>query len=136
MSIELAIVTPQGETYRGPVEGVVLPGSEGIFGVLPSHERFLTPLRVGEVEIQTGNATVYAAVADGFADVTGDEVSVLVEACELSDQIDTQRADAARARAEERLHEIDRARDVDEAQRADWAAALERANNRLAVGQR
>ena len=131
MSIELAIVTPQGETYRGTVEGVVLPGSEGIFGVLPSHERFLTPIRVGELEIQTGSETVYAAVADGFADVTGEEVTVLAEACELAAQIDTQRAESARTRAEAQLNEID-----DEVQRADWTAALARANNRLAVSQR
>ncbi len=131
MSIELAIVTPQGEAYRGTVQGVVLPGTEGIFGVLPSHERFLTPLRVGEVEIQTGNETVYAAVADGFADVTANEVSVLVEACELADQIDTERAEAARVRAEEQLGEVG----DDEVQRAEIEAALERANNRLAVGQ-
>ena len=131
MSIELAIVTPQGETYRGTVEAVVLPGSEGMFGVLPSHERFLTPLRVGVVEIQTGSETLYAAVADGFADVTGDEVSVLVEACELADQIDAPRAEAARARAEARLDELG----LDGVDRAEWAAALERANNRLAVSQ-
>ncbi len=80
--------------------------------------------------------TVYAAVADGFADVTGDEVSVLVESCELADQIDTQRAEGARARAEARLGEIDTAADADEVQRADCTAALERANNRLAVSQR
>ena len=132
MSIQLAIVTPQGETYRGTVEGVVLPSSEGIFGVLPSHERFLTPLRVGEVEITTGNETVYAAVADGFADVTGSEVSVLVEACELAEQIDTERAEAARVRAEEQLREFG----DDEVRRAEIEAALNRANNRLAIGRR
>jgi F-type H+-transporting ATPase subunit epsilon len=132
MSIELAIVTPQGETYRGTVEGVVLPGSEGIFGVLPSHERFLTPLRVGEVAIQTGNETLYAAIADGFADVTGSEVSVLVESCELANQIDRDRAEAARARSETQLNGVG----DDEAQRADLAAALERATNRLAVANR
>jgi len=132
MSIELAIVTPQGETYRGTVEGVVLPGSEGIFGVLPSHERFLTPLRVGEVAIQTGSETLYAAVADGFADVTGNEVSVLAEACELANQIDKQRAEAARARIAAQLDDIDE----DDEQQPELTAALERATNRLAVAAR
>ena len=84
---------------------------------------------MGEVEIQTGSETVYAAVADGFADVTGDEVSILVEACELADQIDTQRAETSRARAEAQLGEIG----DDEVQRAECEAALARANNRLAV---
>jgi F-type H+-transporting ATPase subunit epsilon len=132
MSIELAIVTPQGESYRGTVEGVVLPGTEGIFGVLPSHERFLTPLRVGEVAIQTGSETLYAAVADGFADVTGSEVSVLVESCELAGRIDKQRAEEARARIEARLGELGE----DDGEREELAAALERAVNRLAVGAR
>ena len=45
MPVELVIVTPQGEAYRGPVDSVVLPGTEGEFEVLENHERFLTPLR-------------------------------------------------------------------------------------------
>ena len=53
------------------------------------------------------------------------------QACELADQIDTERAEAARVRAEEQLGEVG----DDEVQRAEIEAALERANNRLAVGQ-
>ena len=53
MSIDLTIVTPQGIVFQGPVESVVLPGAEGEFGVLENHERFLSPLRTGEVEIKT-----------------------------------------------------------------------------------
>ena len=52
MPFDLTIVTPEGEAYRGSVERVVLPGSEGEFGVLANHERFLSPLRVGPVEIR------------------------------------------------------------------------------------
>jgi F0F1-type ATP synthase epsilon subunit len=47
VSLELVIVTPTGEVYHGPVATVVLPGTEGDFGVLPGHERFLAPLRIG-----------------------------------------------------------------------------------------
>ena len=61
---------------------------------------------------------------------------MLVEACELADQIDPERAEEARVRAETRLGEIDAAADEDDVQRADCTAALERANNRLAVSQR
>ena len=57
MSLELTIVTPQGEAFHGPIESVVLPGSEGDFGVLPRHERLLTALRDGEVEIRTAAGT-------------------------------------------------------------------------------
>ena len=85
MSLELSIVTPQGEAFRGPIEAVVLPGSEGDFGVLPRHERLLTPLREGEVEIRTAAGTRKATISEGFADVSGSEVVVMVTSCAFAD---------------------------------------------------
>ena len=79
MPFELTIVTPQGQAFAGAVDTVVLPGSEGEFGVLPNHERFLTPLKPGEVTIRRGSETIRATVSDGFAEVRGDAVTVLVE---------------------------------------------------------
>ena len=134
MPIDLSIVTPQGETWRGLVEGVVLPGSEGQFGVLPDHERFLTPLRIGAIEIRTASETLVAAVSDGFADVTGQEVAVLVEACELASEIDRERAAAARDRAEQELGDVQVQNDP--ARLQEWETALERARVRLAVSER
>ena len=83
MSLELTIVTPLGEAYHGPVEAVVLPGSEGDFGVLPRHERLMTPLRVGAIEIRTSSGTQRASISEGFADVSGAEVVVMVTSCQL-----------------------------------------------------
>jgi F-type H+-transporting ATPase subunit epsilon len=83
MPLDLTIVTPQGEAFRGPVEAVVLPGSEGDFGVLPRHERLLTSLRVGEVEIKTSTGTRRASISEGFADVSGSEVVVMVTSCKF-----------------------------------------------------
>ena len=131
MPFERVIVTPQGEAWRGSAEGVVLPGTEGDFGVLPSHERFLTPLRIGEVEIRAGGDTLYGAIADGFAEVRGEEVAVLVESCELAGEIDAARAELARDRARQGLEQLDR--DADAERYAQFEAALERAQNRLAV---
>ena len=68
MPFELSIVTPQGESYNGPVDSVVLPGSEGDFGVLPEHERFLSPLRIGAVEIVAPTEHFHAVIAEGFAE--------------------------------------------------------------------
>ncbi len=85
MSLELTIVTPQGEAFRGPIESVVLPGTEGDFGVLPQHERLLTALREGEVEIKTSAGTRKATISKGFADVSGSEVVVMVTSCAFAD---------------------------------------------------
>ena len=131
MPLDLSIVTPSGVAYAGSVDSVVLPGSEGEFGVLPGHERFLCPLRVGEARIQVDGRTLHAAVGAGFADVSSEQVAVLVDCCELAGDIDCARAELAVQRAEQGLAALDR--DVEEARVADYEAALERARNRLAV---
>jgi F-type H+-transporting ATPase subunit epsilon len=84
--IELNIVTPSGQAFAGPVDRVVLPGSEGEFEVLPQHERFLSPLKAGDVVIKRGGETLRGKVSDGFARVEGESVTVLVESCQLSGQ--------------------------------------------------
>jgi F-type H+-transporting ATPase subunit epsilon len=132
MGTLLTIVTPRGERYRGTVDSVVLPGSEGEFGVLPQHERYLTPLRVGAAEIRTGSETLWAAIGGGFADVQAEAVTVLVESCELASDIDSARADEAVQRAEQGLASL--TPEADEI--AAYELALERAKNRLAVSQR
>lgn len=134
MPFELTIVTPEGEAYRGSVERVVLPGSEGEFGVLTNHERFLSPLRVGAVEILTEEGSLYAAVADGFAEVDGETVTVLVDSCELAHEIDEARANCARAAAQQYL---DKAAGNDDPDRyRQFEAALERARARIDVSRR
>jgi F-type H+-transporting ATPase subunit epsilon len=134
MGIELIIVTPQGESFRGTVDTVILPGSEGEFGVLPDHERYLTPLRVGAAEIRTGNDTLWAAIADGFADVQGDLVTVLVESCDLAHDIDTAEAERAHDRAVQGLAALDP--DADRARYEAFEASIERARVRLEVGRK
>ena len=59
MGIQLTVVTPEGQPYQGEVEQVVLPGSEGDFGVLEQHERFLAALRPGVMEIRTKVSVPY-----------------------------------------------------------------------------
>ena len=134
MPVDLVIVTPQGEAYRGPVDAIVLPGTEGDFGVLEHHERFVSPLRVGEVAIDAPGGGVFAAISEGFAAVNGSEVAVLVESCEVAGDIDVARAELALERAREGLAKLgaDEARERFE----EFEAALERAENRLAVSRR
>ena len=134
MPFQLTIVTPQGPIYQGSVASIVLPGSEGEFGVLPSHERLLAPLRIGEVEVRSGDDLRYAAIADGFADVTGEEVVVMVESCEFAADLDVARAELARTRAEQGLAALGEG--SDEKRTQEYEAALERARNRIAVAQR
>jgi len=88
LSIDLIIVTPEGEAYSGTVDQVVLPGSEGEFGVLEQHERTLAPLQHGAIEIKLESGSEWAAVSNGFADVSSERVVVLADYCVMAGSID------------------------------------------------
>ena len=107
MPIELVVVTPQGEAFRGPVDSIVLPGSEGQFEVLENHERFLSRLHIGVAEVKTAEGSSFAALASGFADVSGEQVAVLVESCEIASEIDRAWAELEHDRAKEGLAGVD-----------------------------
>lgn len=106
MPFELIVVTPEGQAFRERVESVVLPGTEGQFGVLPGHEPFLTGLRVGEMRIEKRDETLEASVSDGFAAVQADRVSVLVGSCQFAHEKGLDRAEIARRRARRQLEQM------------------------------
>ncbi|MGH7288720.1 MAG: ATP synthase F1 subunit epsilon [Myxococcota bacterium] len=134
--LELRVVTPEGQAFRGPAESVVLPGAEGDFGVLPGHEVFLSALRIGPMTIQppSGDA-LHAVVSGGFAEVHDDQVSVMVGSCEFAHEIDRSRAEIARDRALKQLEEM-RATAEGEAAYQKYQDAYSRAITRIAVSDR
>jgi F-type H+-transporting ATPase subunit epsilon len=134
MPTELIIVTPQGEAYRGPVDSVVLPGSEGEFGVLQNHERFLSPLEVGEVEIKSGGTSTWAAIASGFADVSAEQVAVMVESCEIAEDVDLAKAELDLERAREGLASVDA--DEERERFEHFEAAIALAEARISVSKK
>jgi F-type H+-transporting ATPase subunit epsilon len=136
MPIALTVVTPEGQAFRGEADAVVLPGSEGEFGVLPGHEAFLTALRIGSMTIRKpGGEELYAAVSQGFAEVHDDQVSVMVGTCEFAHEIDRSRAEVARDRARKQLEEMRHSADG-EALYRQYQDAYSRALARVAVSER
>jgi F-type H+-transporting ATPase subunit epsilon len=101
--LTLEIVTPDRALVSVQVDEVVLPGSEGYFGVLPGHSPLLAALKVGELWYRIGQEEYYLAVAFGFAEVLPDHVTVLARIAEKAEEIDVARAEAAKARAEQRV---------------------------------
>ncbi len=107
MPLDLIVVTPQGEAFSESVEQVVLPGTEGEFGVLEEHEKFLAPLRHGPMEIRLPNGqTEWAAISDGFAEINGNQVVVLVDECFKAHEIDLEHAQHTQREAAEELAEL------------------------------
>jgi F-type H+-transporting ATPase subunit epsilon len=130
--LTLEIATPTRLVVSEPVDEVVAPGVEGYFGVLPGHAPFLTTLGVGELTYRTGRDEFHLAVAGGFCEVRNDKVIVLADTAERPDEIDRERAERARQRAEQRLA----GRSADEIDYARAQAALARALSRLQVAGR
>ena len=102
--LHLDIVTPERALTREDVDEVVVPGAEGDFGILPGHTPMLATLRVGELWYRKGNDRHYLAVAFGFVEVLPDRVTILARIGEHAHEIDLERAERARRRAEEMLN--------------------------------
>ncbi len=124
----LEVVTPERVAYSGPVASLQAPGSEGSFGVLAGHIPLLTGLQIGRLRfVEEGGREIQMAISGGFVEVERTQVVVLAETAERIEEIDVERAAAARRRAEERLARRREERvDVARAQ-----AALARAINRI-----
>ena len=102
-SIELQIVTPDRAIVKEQVDEVEIPGADGYFGVLPGHTPMLAALSVGELWYRKGQEKTYLAIAEGFAEVLPERVTILAQLAERAEEIEVERAEAARARASKRL---------------------------------
>jgi F-type H+-transporting ATPase subunit epsilon len=101
--LRLEIATPDRLVLTEGVDEVVLPSVDGYMGVRPGHAPLLAKLDVGEISYRIGSDEKYLACSGGFAEVLADSVSILAETAEPAEEIDLERAQGARDRAETRL---------------------------------
>src|ERR1700745_2193194 len=100
-TFQLEIVTPEKMVVRDSAEEAQIPGKNGYLGILPGHAPLITELAVGEITYRNGSTRRHLAVAWGFAEVLPDKVTILAETAERADEIDFNRAQQAKQRAEE-----------------------------------
>ena len=105
MPIRTEIVSQDRIVYQGDADIVVLPGVEGVMGILPNHSPLLTTLQFGIITVRSKSEEFFFTVAGGIAEVQPDQVTVLADAAENVAEIDVTRAEAAKQRAEEMLKE-------------------------------
>lgn len=128
--LQLKIVTPDRIFYEGEVSMVEMNTTDGEIGVYKEHVPTTFILVPGVLTIHEEGEEKCAALHAGFVEVLQSQVTVLAEAAEWPDEIDVERAERAKARAEERLH--DRADNINQ-MRAE--SALRRALTRIEVGR-
>lgn len=102
-SFILNITASSGEFYRGSCESMVLPVKDGVYGVQAGHSPVLVAIHMGMLKFTVDGETREILVGDGIAEVTPTFVLLLVDSAERPEDIDKNRAEAARIRAEERL---------------------------------
>lgn len=102
-SFVLKVVTPTRELFNGDVEHVQLPGSEGLFGVLAGHAPMLSLLGIGAARFRATGGERFLAITGGYAEVLGDNVTVIARTAEFVEEIDIARAEVSRKRAADRI---------------------------------
>lgn len=100
---KLRIITPDRVFYEGSVDMVEFNTTEGEIGVLPGHIPMTVIVKPGILKITEGEEEKVAALHSGFAEILPEKITILAEIVEWPGEIDAERANAARARAEERI---------------------------------
>jgi len=132
MALKVDIVTAERLVYSEEgVERLIVPGVEGELGVLTLHAPLLTMIQPGVLRIVKGGDEVEMAITGGFIEVRQNRVTILADAAERAEEIDTVRAEEARRRAQRRLEER-----ISEEDLARAEASLARALARLKVAER
>ena len=132
--LRVNIVTPDGLVYDHHARMLVVHSVAGELGIMANHEPIVTPLEIGEVDVQRVDASDHndsIAVNGGFMEVSENVASIVADSAELERDIDLSRAQAARDRAQKRIAQAKNDHNQDDLRRAQ--VALRRAINRINV---
>lgn len=124
----IEILTPERKFFWGDVETIIVRTPLGEMGVLKGHIPMVVVIAIGTIRIKKNDQWFEAVLSEGFMEVKQDQAIILVDTAEWPDEIDINRAKAAKARAEERL-----LRKRNQTEYVQSKAALARAMARLRV---
>ena len=128
-TFQLEIITPTQIFSEGQVNYVRAKSSDGQFGIMSHHTAATVALGIGEVKVVKNGKEYFYATTGGFADIQPESVLLLLETAELVSDIDVDRAEAAKKRAQDRLNDKNM-------NKARSRTAIAKAKNRLKVSHR
>ena len=127
-TLHLQVITPDKKLVDEQTDQVQIPGKSGYLGILPGHAPLITELAIGEISYNVRGSMQVIAVSWGFAEVLPNRVTILADTAERAEDINVQRAEQAKAKAQEELRNPSQDMDYDAVN-----AALRRAEVRLDV---
>ncbi|MBW7926514.1 MAG: ATP synthase F1 subunit epsilon [Fimbriimonadaceae bacterium] len=123
----LSVVAPDRAVVETEATSVIAPGADGYFGVMASHVPIVSVLRAGLLEYQDANLQRnFVAIGGGFAEFSGNKMTILADSADLAEEVDVARETAALERARKALRGEDSTMTAEQA-----TAELDRAMNRL-----
>ncbi|MTV82516.1 F0F1 ATP synthase subunit epsilon [Secundilactobacillus folii] len=132
--LTVSIVTPDGNVYdNGQAKLLVVKTQLGELGIMANHVPVIASLAVDEARVQSvsGDGEDEIAVNGGFVEFSDNVATIVADSAEKQSEIDVDRAQNAKKRAEARIQKANEAHDKDELARAE--VALRRAINRINV---
>ncbi len=105
-TFHLQIYTPDRLFFDGETENLIVRTTVGDKGILARHEPYVAALPIGKLKIKLNGEFRTAAVSEGVVKVSKDKTVILVQSCEWADEIDVERANAAKTEAEQRMQSL------------------------------
>jgi F-type H+-transporting ATPase subunit epsilon len=124
--INLEIITPEKIIYKDSVDSITVPGTKGMFQVLKDHAPLMSTIEIGVITLKKNDKNTHFTTAGGTIEVLNNKVLILADSVEVITDIDIDRAERAKTKAEENLNR--KKEDIDFV-RAELA--LKRAVNRI-----
>ncbi len=132
--LKFKIVTPEKTIYENEIYQVTIPTMEGEITVLPNHIPLISVLKAGELKFKDKEGEQQMAVSGGFLEVRGkNEIVILADHAQRVAEIDIDKAEEARVRAEEQMANLKNAQDVDYAK---LQAVINRELNKMKVARK
>lgn len=103
--LNLEVVTPEKIMLKEEATSLIVSATEGSLGVLPNHAPLITGLEPGLLKYRQGEDLYVLAISNGFMEVAHNVVTILVNTAEKPEDIDVERAEAAKERAQKLLYE-------------------------------
>lgn len=133
IKIKFKIVTPEKTVFEQDVEQITLPVLDGQVTILPGHRSYIAALGAGEVMLKSGGKEINLATSGGFIEFQNNNLILLADTAEVAEEIDLERAQEARTRAEELKKEKIT---MNEIEYARVAAAIEKEAARIKVARK
>lgn len=101
----LEMITPERRFFDGEIESLIVQTPDGLMGILKGHEPSVVAIDIGEIKLKMDGAWMACTTTEGFMEIRFDETLIFAQAFEWPDEIDLNRALAAKERAEQRIAE-------------------------------